>query len=95
MGIVQVIGVNGVDGVVGGVTDDLLDDDLLDGFIDGYRRSRTSSGVIEAVGKESVNRGDRCVLEGVITWPYWCWEVGIEIQCVIMQGLSERVKGGS
>lgn len=67
------VGVDGFDDMVGGVTNDLFDDDRGDGFVDGYRRSWTSSGVIEAVGKESVNRGNRYVLEDMIRWPCWWW----------------------
>ena len=67
------VGMDSFDDMVGGVTNDLFDDDRGDGFVDGYRRSWTSGGVIEAVGKESVNRGNRCVLEDMIRWPCWCW----------------------
>ena len=65
--------VNGRDGVVGGVPNNLFDDDMVDGFVDGYRGNGSSVGVCEAVGEKSVNRWNRSVLKCVFTWPCWCW----------------------
>ena len=53
--------INGGNGVVDGVTNDLFNNDMVDGFIDGYRISRTSVGVCETVGEESINGWNRCV----------------------------------
>ena len=84
---------NGIDGVVGGVPNNLFGYDMVDGFVDGYRGSRSSVGVCETVGEKGVNRWNRSVLKGVFTWPCWCWEMRVEVKGEIMRILSQRVEG--